>query len=289
MKVSIDPFAGFCFGVKRAIGIAEEELRQSDQLYCLGEIVHNEEEIQRLQNSGLQTIDTKMLPVSTGNKVLLRAHGEPPTTYNLAEKNNIEIVDGTCPVVLKIQKKVKAAWDEMKKVNGQVVIFGKKNHPEVVGLAGQTEDNAIIIENPDDLDKIDMQRAIRLFVQTTKSMEDYKKITEYISAKHKNSNPDSSDFKYYNTTCGQVSQRIPKLKKFCREHDVIIFVSGKNSSNGKQLFAICEAENKKSYMISSEIEINQEWFTHADAVGISGATSTPAWLMKKIADQISGI
>jgi 4-hydroxy-3-methylbut-2-en-1-yl diphosphate reductase len=289
MKVSIDPFAGFCFGVKRAIGIAEEELRQSDQLYCLGEIVHNEEEIKRLEKSGLNTIKSKGFGESEGNKVLLRAHGEPPLTYKVAAENNIEIIDATCPVVLKIQKKVKVAWEEMKQVNGQVVLFGKKNHPEVTGLAGQTEDNAIIIENSDDLYKIDMQRAIRLFVQTTKSIVDFNSIVDLISVKLRNANPDSSDFKYYNTICGQVSQRIPKLKKFCREHDIIIFVSGKNSSNGKQLFAICKAENNKSYLISSEIEINQDWFSKAESVGISGATSVPEWLMKKIAGQISGI
>jgi len=212
MKVSIDPFAGFCFGVKRAIGIAEEELRQSDQLYCLGEIVHNEEEIKRLEKSGLNTIKSHSIGELKGNKVLLRAHGEPPLTFKVAAENNIEIIDATCPVVLKIQKKVKVAWEEMKKVNGQVVLFGKKNHPEIVGLAGQTKDNAIIIENSDDLYKIDMHKAIRLFVQTTKSIVDFNNIVDHISVKLRNSNPDSSDFKYYNTICGQVSQRVPKLK-----------------------------------------------------------------------------
>jgi 4-hydroxy-3-methylbut-2-enyl diphosphate reductase len=289
MKVSIDPFAGFCFGVKRAIGIAESELQQRQQLYCLGGIVHNDEEIQRLEKTGLQTIDLNKLNESTGNKVLFRAHGEPPSTYKLASKNKIEIIDATCPVVLKFQKKVKAAWDEMKMVNGQVVIFGNKNHPEVIGLAGQTENKAIIVEDSNDLDKIDIHLPIRLFVQTTKNKDDFIKLVDCITHQIQDIPSEQSDFKFYNTICRQVSHRIPELKKFCQNHDIIIFISGKNSSNGRQLFNVCKSENSKSYFVSSVDEINNDWLMNIQSVGITGATSTPLWQMEQMASHISKI
>lgn len=289
MKVSIDLFAGFCFGVKRAIEIAENELQQTEKLYCVGEIVHNEEEIQRLEDSGLVSIDYKKLTESAGAKVMLRAHGEPPSTYNQAQINNIEIIDATCPIVLKFQKKVRNAWEEMKKVNGQVLIYGKKNHSEVIGLVGQTENNAIVIEDSNDMDKIDPHRPIRLFVQTTKNKEDYDKFIDLIAHKLENANPEIPDFKYFNTICGQVSQRIPKLKRFCNDHDVIIFVSGKKSSNGRQLFSICKEVNEKSHFVSTEDEIDNDWFIKAETIGITGATSTPFWLMERMASHISKI
>jgi 4-hydroxy-3-methylbut-2-enyl diphosphate reductase len=289
MKVSIDPFAGFCFGVKRAIEIAEKELQQTDQLFCLGEIVHNEKEIQRLGKSGLLILDHKVLKESSGSKVLIRAHGEPPSTYKQALEDNIEIIDATCPVVLKIQEKVKTAWDEMKKVNGQIVIYGKKNHPEIIGLAGQTENNSIVIEDSGDLFKIDMSRPFRLFVQTTKNKEDYMAIIDLIKEKLKTVNPEFTDFIYYDNICGQVSQRIPKLEKFCLSNEVIIFVSGVNSSNGKQLYNICQNINPNSYFISSYEEVNNDWFFNIQTVGITGATSTPSWLMEKVAAHISKI
>jgi 4-hydroxy-3-methylbut-2-enyl diphosphate reductase len=289
MKVSIDPFAGFCFGVKRAIEIAEKELQQDEQLFCLGEIVHNEKEIQRLEKSGLLILDHKDLKESSESKVLIRAHGEPPSTYKYALENNIEIIDATCPVVLKIQEKVKTAWDEMKKVNGQIVIYGKKNHPEIIGLAGQTENNAIVIEDSGDLFKIDMSRPFRLFVQTTKNKEDYMAIIDLIKEKIKTVNPEFPDFIHYDNICGQVSQRIPKLEKFCLSNEVIIFVSGVNSSNGRQLYNICQKINPNSYFISSDEEVNNDWFFNTQTVGITGATSTPSWLMEKVAAHISKI
>jgi len=287
MKVSIDPFAGFCFGVERAIEIADDELKQNNKLYCLGEIVHNEVEIHRLENAGLSTIDSKELHLSLDSKVLFRAHGEPPSTYEKALKNEIKIIDATCPIVLKFQQKVKKAWDEMKLVNGQIVIFGKANHPEVIGLNGQTDNNAILVEDKKDLEKIDPNLPVRLFVQTTKSKNEYDKIVTLIMQKLKSTDHMVPDFKYYNTICRQVSQRIPKLIKFCLENEVIIFISGKNSSNGSQLFSVCKSENNKSYFISNENDIKPDWFIATKSVGISGATSTPVWLMKKIADQIS--
>jgi len=187
---------------------------------------------------------------------------------------------------LKFQKKVRNAWEEMKKLNGQVLIYGKKNHPEVIGLVGQTENNAIVIENSNDINKIDPHRPIRLFVQTTKSKEDYDKFIALITHKLENANPEIPDFKYFNTICGQVSQRIPKLKRFCNDHDVIVFVSGKNSSNGMQLFNICKEVNGKSHFVSTQDEIDKDWFINAETIGITGATSTPSWLMEKMASHI---
>ncbi len=289
MIVNIDPFAGFCFGVKQAIEIAETELKKNEELYCHGEIVHNEEEIQRLTNSGLHTLTNSLLPNSTNSKIMFRAHGEPPSSYEQANKNETEIIDATCPVVLKFQEKVKKAWKEMQTINGQVVIFGKKIHPEIIGLVGQTDGKAIVIEDSGDLNKLDFQRPIRLFVQTTKNKDDYDKIISIINEKIEKENGDIANFRNYNTICGQVSQRIPKLKTFCRNHEVIIFVSGKNSSNGRQLFSICQNENPNSHMVSNENEINSAWFLNIKTVGITGATSTPSWLMERVAQYLSKI
>jgi 4-hydroxy-3-methylbut-2-enyl diphosphate reductase len=285
MKVSIDPFAGFCSGVKRAIEIAEYELQQNDTIYCLGAIVHNEVETRRLKNSGLITIND--IASAENSKVLVRAHGEPPSTFRIAKEQKTEIIDATCPIVLKFQLKVNKAWKEMKPINGQVVIFGKINHPEVIGLCGQTDNEAIVIENEDDLKKIDFLKPIRLFVQTTKNKEAFNEIVNLIVKKINSLNPEASDFEFYNTICNQVSRRIPKLQKFSRDNDVIVFVSGTHSSNGKHLFKICKQENERSHFITSENEIDSGWFKTGDSIGISGATSTPLWLIKKIADTIS--
>ncbi len=285
MKVSIDPFAGFCSGVKRAIEIAECELKQNESIYCLGAIVHNEEETSRLENSGLVTIND--IASVDNAKVLVRAHGEPPSTFRIAKEKKTEIIDATCPIVLKFQLKVNKAWKEMKPINGQVVIFGKINHPEVTGLCGQTDNEAIVVENTDDLEKIDFLRPIRLFVQTTKNKEAYKEIVNLIAKKINSLNAEASDFVFYDTICNQVSQRIPKLQNFSRAHDVIVFVSGKHSSNGKHLFEICKQENERCHFVTSENEIDCGWFKPEESIGISGATSTPLWLIKKIADTIS--
>jgi len=287
MNISIDPYSGFCFGVERAIKLAENELAENDSLYCLGDIVHNQKEIDRLNKIGFQTIDYDRYNNSKNIKVLIRAHGEPPSTYKHAKKNNIEIIDATCPVVLKLQQRIKNAYEEMKESNGQVIIFGKKNHPEIVGLEGQTGNTAIVVESSDDLDKLDYLKSLRLFVQTTKSTDDFKAIVQEIKKRISVAKSDQGNFKYYNTICGQVSNRVSQLKKFCRDNDVIIFVSGKKSSNGKYLYDICKSVNPGSHHISSETELEKNWFKNAQSVGISGATSTPKWLMEKVAREIT--
>lgn len=287
MKVNLDPNAGFCFGVKKAIHKAEEGLQQNQKLFCLGEIVHNDEEINRLDNLGLRTLQYNDLENHIGEKIMFRAHGEPPSTYEKAKKNNFEIIDATCPVVLKFQEKVKKAFIEMQPLNGQIVIAGKKNHPEVIGLTGQTENTAIIIESLADVDKIDLRLPLRLFIQTTLNKYYLDEIVELILDKYLKIGILKPDFKYFNTICGQVSGRILKLREFCSQNEVVIFVSGKNSSNGKQLFDICQSENPKSYFISSQDELKTEWYNKATSVGVTGATSTPAWLMEQIAEYIS--
>lgn len=287
MNISIDPYSGFCFGVERAIKLAENELAENDLLYCLGDIVHNQEEIDRLNKRGFQTIDYERYNNSKNIKVLIRAHGEPPSTYKHAQENNIEIIDATCPVVLKLQQRIRNAYKEMKESDGQVIIFGKKNHPEIIGLEGQTRNTAIIIESSDDIDKLDYRKPLRLFVQTTKSTDDFKAIVQEIKKRINSANSDQGNFKYYNTICGQVSNRVSQLKKFCLNNDVIIFASGKKSSNGKYLYSICKSVNPGSHHISSVAELEKDWFKNAQSVGISGATSTPKWLMENVAREIT--
>jgi len=287
MKVTIDPDSGFCFGVKKTIEIAENELNQNSKLICVGEIVHNQEEIKRLEKNGLKTVSPNDLENLNKVDILIRAHGEPPSTYETAERNNLKIIEGTCPIVLKLQDKIGKAYEEMRETGGQVVIFGKSGHPEVIGLLGQTENNAIIINDIGDLNIIDFQKPIRLFAQTTKSKTDYHEIIEEIYEKVKFLNSDKKDFKHYNSICGQVSNRVTKLKNFCQSNEVIIFVSGKNSSNGKYLYSICKEMNLNSYFISSDSDLDETWFENVKTVGISGATSTPQWLMEQVAKKIS--
>ncbi len=289
MKVSIDPTSGFCFGVDFTIEAAETELGKDGSLYSLGQIVHNKEEMDRLREKGLEVIDHEKLNNSRGIKVLVRAHGEPPSTYETATKNNIELVDTTCPIVKKLQERIRKAFAEIKEVNGQLLIYGKKGHPEVVGLMGQTGDSAILIEGLSDLDKIDFQRPIRLFSQTTKSTEIYLQIVEEIKRRSGNFAKGGNYFVPKNTICKQVSGRVPSLKKFCNDNEVIVFVSGKNSSNGKFLFSVCKSVNPKSYHVSSPAEVDVKWFNGISRVGISGATSTPKWLMDKVADEIGSV
>ncbi|NOX46897.1 MAG: 4-hydroxy-3-methylbut-2-enyl diphosphate reductase [Chlorobi bacterium] len=289
MKVNIDPTSGFCFGVDFTIKAAETELGKDGSLYSLGQIVHNKEEMDRLREKGLEVIDHEKLNNSRGIKVLVRAHGEPPSTYETATKNNIELVDTTCPIVKKLQERIRKAFTEINEVNGQLVIYGKKDHPEVVGLMGQTDDSAILIEGLNDLDKIDFQRPIRLFSQTTKSTEIYLQIVEEIKMRSDNFAKGGNYFVPKNTICKQVSGRVPLLKKFCRDNEVIVFVSGKNSSNGKYLYSICKSVNPKSYHVSSPSEIDVKWFSGISRVGISGATSTPKWLMDKVVDEIESM
>lgn len=279
MKVEIDKRSGFCFGVINAIKAAEEELKDSDKLYCLGDIVHNGKEVERLESIGLKSISKKKYFTLKDCKVLIRAHGEPPETYEYAEKNNIELIDATCPVVLTLQEKVKRSYQTKLEDNGQVVIFGKKGHAEIEGLNGQTRHNAIIIESLDEIDKIDTTRPVSLYSQTTKRIEDFYQLAELVKSKVKPGVP----IEIKDTICRQVSNRVPNLKKFATNYDLILFVAGKKSSNGQYLFSICKEENPNSHIISETEEIDKDWFSGMESVGICGATSTPNWLMEEVA------
>jgi 4-hydroxy-3-methylbut-2-enyl diphosphate reductase len=285
MKITIDSDSGFCFGVEKAIEVAEQHLEKKAKLYSLGQIVHNEEEISRLERKGMVTIEHDKLPDAVDAAILLRAHGEPPETYKIAKEKNLKIIDATCPIVVKLQKRVKKAYEEMKPVNGQVALFGKKNHPEAIGLAGQTDYTAIIIESPDEADNIDVSRPLRLFAQTTKNKYEYEKLVGLLKKEY-NEQGRPQDFIHYNTVCKLVSGRGNHLKGFSRENDVVVFISGKHSSNGKYLYGICKSVNMNSYHISSPAELEKSWFEGIETVGISGATSTPKWLMEEVAEKI---
>jgi len=285
MKVTIDPTSGFCFGVVYAIQMAEDELLESGELYCLGDIVHNDKEVERLTKMGLKIIDHDDLQKLHDCKVLIRAHGEPPETYELALNNNIELIDASCPVVLKLQNRVKTAFDKTKKgLNGQIVIYGKPGHAEVNGLIGQTNKEAIIITTVDDLDKIDFTRPITMFSQTTKSTASFYNLKEIIETRAQEVGND--EVTVNDTICRQVSNRDIELRKFALEHDVIVFVSGKKSSNGKVLYNVCKTMNERSYFVTDEQDISKDWFADTTSVGICGATSPPMWLMETVASQI---
>jgi 4-hydroxy-3-methylbut-2-enyl diphosphate reductase len=287
IKVEIDDLSGFCYGVIRAIETAEKELEKNGVLFSLGEIVHNNVEVNRLKNKGLNTISHKNLSnVVEPKKILIRAHGEPPETYETAHKAGIEIIDCTCPVVLKLQERIKRAYEEAKRCNGVIVIFGKKMHAEVNGLVGQTEGTAIVIETIDEVNQIDCTRPVFLFSQTTKSIEGFEELRKIIADKIEHAGGDITMFKAYNTICRQVSGRKPHLEDFARKHDVIIFVSGKQSSNGKVLYQSCKNANSNSYFVEQVDDINPEWFSGCKTVGVCGATSTPKWLMEEIAQRI---
>lgn len=284
MQVTIDKNSGYCFGVEFAIKMAEDEMQQSQNLYCLGDIVHNDMEVKRLREKGLVVIDRDQLHELSNCKVLIRAHGEPPETYRIAIENNIELVDASCPVVLKLQHRVKNAFDKMEKENGQIVIYGKKGHAEVIGLTGQTLEKAIVVMEDTDLDKIDYNRPVTLFSQTTKSTKGFYELSNKIEERIKDAKVELTevDFNSNDSICRQVSNREPQLQKFAQENDVVLFVSGKKSSNGKALYQVCLSENPRSYFIENETELDQEWFSPGDRVGICGATSTPMWLMEQV-------
>ena len=278
MKIEIDQDSGFCFGVTRAIGKAEEELAAEDTLYCLGDIVHNGQECERLQQMGLRTINHNDLRHIQDSKVLLRAHGEPPSTYETATRNHIQIIDATCPVVLHLQKRIKQQYDAAKTTDArQIVIFGEKGHAEVLGLVGQTEGTAIVIETPEEVETLDFSRDIYLYSQTTKPLDGFRRIVEYIQ---QHISPEAT-FTYYDTICRQVANQIPHVRQFATRHDVILFVCGKKSSNGRVLFKECQQVNPRSYMIEEAREIDFAWLHGCRSVGISGATSTPRWLMEQ--------
>lgn len=287
MKIEIDKDAGFCFGVVRAIENAEAELAKEEDLYCIGDIVHNELEIKRLSDLGLKTVSIEELKNCTCKKVLIRAHGEPPETYLFTQENNIQVVDATCPIVLKLQKRIKKSWKEMQNGKGSIVIFGEKNHAEVIGLNGQTENQAIIIEQEADLSQIDFTKPLRVFSQTTKSLEKYKNICDIIHRKAREVNNENVEF--LDSICTSVSNRTKSLTSFAINYDVIIFVSGKKSSNGHFLYGFCKKNNPKSYFVSFIEELDPKWFENINTVGITGATSTPQWLMRKFADAIKTI
>ena len=289
LQIEIDNGSGFCFGVTTAIRKAEEELSQGKTLYCLGDIVHNGMECERLRQMGLVTINHDDLRELHDVKVLLRAHGEPPETYELARRNNIEIIDATCPVVLQLQKRIKKQYDESTLQDGkgevksaQIVIFGKKGHAEVLGLVGQTQSHAIVIESFDEVTTLDFTRDIYLYSQTTKSLDEFHRIIDYIQT---HIAPEAS-FRSFDTICRSVANRMPNISQFATKHDLILFVCGRKSSNGKVLFNECLRVNPNSHLIEDPQEIQPEWLDGIQTVGICGATSTPRWLMEQCRDAI---
>lgn len=289
MNVVIDNNSGYCFGVEYAIQMAEDEMRESGKmLYCLGDIVHNDMEVKRLYQKGLRIIDRDEFQTLHDCKVLIRAHGEPPETYEIAMKNNIELIDASCPVVLKLQNRVKNAFDQMEEKEGQIVIYGQEGHAEVIGLTGQTNTKAIVVMHEEDLDKIDFTRPVTLFSQTTKSTQGFYHIRDLIENRLKEAHPHKNEatLQANDSICRQVSNREPQLKKFAAEHDVIIFVSSKKSSNGKALYNTCKGVNNQSYFIVNDEELMPDWFENVHSVGVCGATSTPNWLMEKVAEAI---
>ena len=282
VEITIDSESGFCFGVVNAIQSAERELGQTNKLYCLGDLVHNNLEMERLQSLGLHTINHKEFAQLKNCTVLLRAHGEPPSIYQLAKQNGIKIIDATCPVVLQLQRRIHQYYMETKNNRSQLVIYGKRGHAEVNGLVGQTDDTAIVIENPDDLNKIDFRKDIILFSQTTKSLDGFGKITEIINRRI---HP-SVQFQYYDTICRQVANRLPHIRLFAARHDWIFFVAGEKSSNGKMLFEECKKANPHSVFITQTAEINSPLPAGIRTVGVCGATSTPKWLMEEVAERV---
>ncbi|RGN44260.1 MULTISPECIES: 4-hydroxy-3-methylbut-2-enyl diphosphate reductase [unclassified Bacteroides] len=283
IKVEIDEESGFCFGVVTAIKKAEEELTSGETLYCLGDIVHNSKEVERLKEMGLITINHEEFRRLRNAKVLLRAHGEPPETYTIAKENNIEIIDATCPVVLRLQKRIKQEYKQKDDIQKkQIVIYGKNGHAEVLGLVGQTDGKAIVVEKLDEVKKLDFNRDIRLYSQTTKSLEGFQEIVAYIK---EHISPEAT-FEFYDTICRQVANRMPNIRKFAAAHDLIFFVSGKKSSNGKVLFGECLKVNPNSYLIDSREEIDNKLLNGISSIGICGATSTPKWLMEEISRYI---
>lgn len=287
MNVTIDPNSGFCFGVVYAIQMAEDELDATGKLYCLGDIVHNNMEVERLMAKGLQIINHDDLADLHDCKVLIRAHGEPPSTYELALKNNIELIDASCPVVLKLQNRVKTSFEGIHD-DAQIVIYGQPGHAEVNGLVGQTDGRAIVVFEEKDLDNINYDMPIHFFSQTTKSTIGFEKMVRDIQeriVKHKGSLEDG-DFVTNDTLCRQVSNREPQLKRFATAYEVVVFVSGRKSSNGKALYAVCKNVNPDSYFVSSADEIEADWFNGKQTVGIAGATSTPMWLMEQVKEKI---
>ena len=282
MLIEIDKNSGFCFGVVNAIDSAERKLKNDGILYCLGDIVHNNLEMERLKRLGLQTITKDDLPALKNKTVLLRAHGEPPSTYSIAYDNDINIVDATCPVVLQLQRRIKNCYNDIKDSDAQLVIYGKQGHAEVNGLVGQTDGRAIVIEKAEDLDILDFSKEIVLFSQTTKSLDGFRQIVDIIKSRMK----EWVSFRYFDTVCRQVANRLPKIKEFAAKHDLVYFVAGQKSSNGKALFEECKKTNPNIIFISETSEIKEPLTQGVHSVGVCGATSTPKWLMEEVAERI---
>ncbi len=282
-KIEIDRQSGCCFGVAKAITRAEEELKKDGTLYCLGDIVHNSIEVERLERMGMITIDHEQLKKLKNVKVLLRAHGEPPSTYEIAKQNNIELIDASCPVVLGLQKKIRKKYELGADKGIQIVIYGKRGHAEVKGLMGQTRESAIIIETKEEIEKLDFSRDISLFSQTTKPLDGFYEIGEMIKARM----VEGASFFFNDSICRQVSNRVPNIREFAASHDLIIFIAGEKSSNGKVLFDECKGRNPNSYLIHTPEEVDPAWLRDDITIGICGATSTPQWQMEAVANRIT--
>ena len=282
LNIEIDKKSGFCFGVVNAITKAEEELAKGETLYCLGDIVHNGQEVERLTRMGLITIDHEQFALLHDAKVLLRAHGEPPKTYDIAKENNLTLIDASCPVVLKLQNRIKRAYQNAPTPDTQIVIYGEKGHAEVNGLVGQTDEKAIVIESEADLDKLDFSRKIQLFSQTTKSLEGFNELVITLSKKVQN----NDNFEFFDTICRQVANRIPNITTFASQNDIVIFVSGKKSSNGKVLYQHSKKINPNTYLVTEANEVTGLDLDLTKQIGICGATSTPRWLMEEVADKL---
>ena len=288
MRVETDMDSGFCFGVQNAVKTAEEALSRGEKVYSLGPIVHNEKEIERLASLGLIPLTHEQFRVLKNSTVLIRAHGEPPETYRIADENNITIIEATCPIVKKLQSKIRKIWIRTKEEKGQIVIYGKPGHAEVRGLLGQTDNEGVVIAGQDDIGKIDLSGPVYLFSQTTMSENDYKAIAGLIRRRMKDNGVKDPEklLTIHNSICGQVSNREPHLRRFAEEHDIIIFVSGKESSNGRHLFSVCKSVNPDSRFISSAEEIDAAWFGNKSSAGVCGATSTPGWLIEEVYNHI---
>jgi 4-hydroxy-3-methylbut-2-enyl diphosphate reductase len=287
LKVTIDPHSGFCFGVKYAIEVAERELLLDHTLFCLGDIVHNNMEVNRLKEMGLVIITHDELNNLSDCKVLFRAHGEPPETYKIAIQNNLELIDATCPIVLNLQNEIYRGYLEMQAVQGQIAIYGKEGHAEVNALKGQTNGTAIVVGNENDLTNIDFKRPVRLYSQTTMGVDDFHEIDRLIRERmEQNATAHPIDFEWNDTICRQVSNRSDQVREFAGKFDLVIFVSGQKSSNGMILYQVCQSANPRTELVSGPDEMKHEWFENIQTVGICGATSTPGWLMEEIAQRI---
>lgn len=287
LKIEIDSKSGFCYGVVRAIEQAEKFLSSGESLTSLGSIVHNSSELKRLEKRGLKVVDSSGLNNIAGGNVLFRAHGEPPQSYEVAKANSLNVIDCTCPVVLKLQERVRDSYSKIKPEGGTVAIFGKKGHAEVNGLAGQVGGDVVILQSIADIEKLNLMSPLNIFSQTTKDKDHYRELCKEIERRIEAAGGPIDKFKAFNTICGQVSSRLPHLREFAAKHNVIIFVSGAESSNGKVLYDLCKKVNERSYKIESSTEINRDWFNEGESVGICGATSTPSWQLEEVANYLS--